>query len=69
METKNFEELRALFMKQKLCEQISKYGSLWLTEEQIDEKMSVMRSDKEKRLALKFQLQFGPKWQMKVKKK
>lgn len=48
METKNFEELRALFMKQKLCEQISKYGSLWLTGEQIDEKMSVMGSDKEK---------------------
>ena len=32
-------------MKEKLCAEISKYGGLWLTEEQIETKLEEMDTD------------------------
>ena len=61
LDAAKIKEIRALFMKQKLCEKRFKYVSLWLTEEQIDEKLSLLGSDNEKRLDLKCQLQFKQK--------
>ena len=54
-------ESRTRLMKEKLCAEISKYGGLWLTEEQIETKSAEMVTDSEKRAALKCQLQFRQK--------
>ena len=43
-------------MKEKLCAEISKYGGLLLTEEQIETKLAEMETDSEKRAALKCQV-------------
>ena len=40
-------------MKQKLWAQVFKQGCLWLTEQQIDEKLSLLGLDDENGLALK----------------
>ena len=37
---------------------ISKYGGFWLMEEQIEAKLAEVKTDSEKRAALKCQLQF-----------
>ena len=52
---------RTRLMKEKLCAEISKYGGLWLTEEQIETKLAEMETDSEKRVTLKCQLQFRQK--------
>ena len=49
-------ESRTRLMKEKLCTEISKYGGLWLTEEQIETRLAEMEADSEKRATLKFQL-------------
>ena len=54
-------ELRTRLMKEKLCAEINKYGGLWLTEEQIETKLSEMENDSEKCATLKCQLQFREK--------
>ena len=54
-------ESRTRLMKEKLCAEISKYGGLWLTEEQIEAKLEEVETDSEKRAALKCQLQFRQK--------
>ena len=54
-------ESRTRLMKEKLCAEISKYDGLWLTEEQIQAKLPEMKTDSEKRGALKCQLQFRQK--------
>ena len=54
-------ESRTRLMKEKLCAEISKYSGLWLTEEQIETKLAEMKTDSEKRAALKCQLQFRQK--------
>ena len=54
-------ESRTRLMKEKLCAEISKYGGLWLTEEQIEAKLAEVETDSEKRAALKCQLQFRQK--------
>ena len=54
-------ESRTRLMKEKLCAEISKYGRLWLTEEQIEAKLAEMETDSEKRTTLKCQLQFRQK--------
>ena len=36
---------RTRLMKEKLCAEISKYGGLWLTEEQIETKLAEMETD------------------------
>ena len=38
-------ESRTRLMKEKLCAEISKYGGLWLTEEQIETKLAEMETD------------------------
>ena len=48
-------------MKERLCGEISKYGGFWLMEEQIEEKLAEVKTDSEKRAALKCQLQFRQK--------
>ena len=40
---------------------ISKYGGFWLMEEQIEAKLAEVKTDSEKRAALKWQLQFRQK--------
>ena len=47
---------RTRLMKEKLCAEISKYGGLLLTEEQIETKLAEMETDSEKRAALKCQV-------------
>ena len=54
-------ESRTRLMKEKLCAEISKYGGLWLTEEQTETKIVEIETDSEKRAALKCQLQFRQK--------
>ena len=54
-------ELKTRLMKEKLCAEISKYGGLCLTEEQIKAKLAEMETDTEKHAALKCQLQFRRK--------
>ena len=54
-------ESRRRLTKEKLCAEISKYGGLWLTEEQIEIKVAEMETDSENRAALKCQLQFRQK--------
>ena len=54
-------ECRNRLIKERLCAEISQYGGLWLKEEQIDAKLAEMRTDSEKRAALKCQLQFRQK--------
>ena len=54
-------ECRNRLIKERLCSEISQYGGLWLKEEQIDAKLAEMRTDSEKRAALKRQLQFRQK--------
>ena len=51
-------ESRTRLMNEKLCAEISMYGGLWLTEEQIETILAVMETDSEKRAALECQLQF-----------
>ena len=48
-------------MKERLCAEISKYGGFWLMEEQIEAKLAEVKTDSEKRAALKCQLQFRQK--------
>ena len=48
-------ECRNRLIKERLCAEISQYGRLWLKEEQIDAKLPEMRTDSEKRAALKCQ--------------
>ena len=48
-------ESRIRLMKEKLCAEISKYGGLSLTEEQIETKLAEMETDSEKRATLKCQ--------------
>ena len=38
-------ESRTRLMKEKLCAEISKYGGLWLMEEQIEAKLAKMGTD------------------------
>ena len=54
-------ECRNRLIKERLCAEISQYGGVWLKEEQIDAKLAEMRTDSEKRAALKCQLQFRQK--------
>ena len=54
-------ESRTRLMNEKLCAEISMYGGLWLTEEQIETILAVMETDSEKRAALECQLQFRQK--------
>ena len=54
-------ESRTRLMNEKLCAEISMYGGLWLTEEQIETISAVMETDSEKRAALECQLQFRQK--------
>ena len=48
-------ECRNRLIKERLCAEISQYGRFWLKEEQIDAKLPEMRTDSEKRAALKCQ--------------
>ena len=52
---------RNRLIKERVCAEISQYGGLWLKEEQIDAKLAEMRTESEKRAALKCQLQFRQK--------
>ena len=54
-------ESRTRLMKEKLCAEISKYGGLWLMDEQVETELAEMETDSEKRAALKCQLQFRQK--------
>ena len=54
-------EPRKKLMKEKICAEISKYGGLWLIEDQIEAKLAEMETDSEKRATLKCQLQFRQK--------
>ena len=54
-------ECRNRLIKERLCAEMSQYGGVWLKEEQIDAKLAEMRTDSEKRAALKRQLQFRQK--------
>ena len=54
-------ESRTRLMKENLCAEISKYGRLWLTEEQFETKLAEMVTDLEKRAFLEYQLQFRQK--------
>ena len=54
-------ESRTRLMKEKLCAEISKYGGLWLMEEQVETELAEMETGSEKRAALKCQLQFRQK--------
>ena len=54
-------ESRTRLMKEKFCAEISKYGGLWLMEEQIEKKLPEMETDSEKCATLKCQLQFRQK--------
>lgn len=57
-EAKNM-EARTFFVKENLCRDISRYGSLQLSLDQVDEKLSnQLTCDNEKRMSLKHQLQF-----------
>ena len=49
-------ESRTRLMKEKFCAEISKYGGLWLMEEQIEKKLPEMETDSEKCATLKCQL-------------
>ena len=55
-------ECRNRLVKERLCAEISQYGGLWFKEEQIDANLAEMRTDSEKRAALKCQLQFRQKF-------
>ena len=48
-------ESRTRLIKEKPCAEISKYGLLWLTEEQIETTVAEMETDSEKRATLKSQ--------------
>ena len=48
-------------MAEKFCAEISTFGGLWFTEEQIEPKLVEMETDSEKHATLKCQLQFRQK--------
>ena len=54
-------ESRTRLMKERPYAEISKYGGLWLTEEQFETKLAEMVTDLEKSDFLEYQLQFRQK--------
>ena len=54
-------ESRLRLLKDKLCAEISKYGWLWLMEENTEDKLAEMETDSEKHATLKCPLQFMQK--------
>ena len=54
-------ECRNRLLKGRLCEETKEFGGFWLKEEQIDAKLAEMKTDSEKRAALKCQLHFRQK--------
>jgi len=61
LEAKKKREVKCLQEKERLCVKISEIGGLWLEEDQVEEKLNLLSSEKEKRDALKCQLQFRQK--------
>ena len=61
LEAKRKREVKSLQEKEKLCAKISEVGGLWLEEDQVEERLNRLGSEKDRRDALKCQLQFRQK--------
>ena len=61
LEEKKKREIKLSLVKENLCALVSNFGGLWLTEEQVDERLKMLENETKKREALKCQLQFRQK--------